>query len=67
MTVVAEGVETHAQLQQLKGMNCDGVQGYLMARPLPAVDFETFMREHAVLVPVEGTEAWRSLAQPVFA
>jgi diguanylate cyclase (GGDEF)-like protein len=47
MTVVAEGVETMAQLKQLKGMNCDEVQGYFLAKPLRASDFERFMRDHS--------------------
>jgi diguanylate cyclase (GGDEF)-like protein len=38
MRVVAEGVETTAQLDRLGELGCDIVQGYLMARPLPAGD-----------------------------
>jgi len=33
--VVAEGVETSAQLQQLQAMQVNKVQGYLMGRPAP--------------------------------
>lgn len=33
--VVAEGVETSAQLHQLRRAGCDYVQGYLVARPMP--------------------------------
>ena len=32
--VVAEGVETEAQLQFLQDMGCDAVQGYLLSRPV---------------------------------
>jgi EAL domain-containing protein (putative c-di-GMP-specific phosphodiesterase class I) len=34
MTVVAEGVETEAQRDELTAIGCDGAQGYLFARPL---------------------------------
>lgn len=36
MGVVAEGVETEAQLQMLRQLGCDTVQGYLLGRPMPA-------------------------------
>jgi diguanylate cyclase (GGDEF)-like protein len=38
MRVVAEGVETTAQLDRLRELGCDTVQGYLLARPLPPGD-----------------------------
>ncbi|MDW8315555.1 MAG: EAL domain-containing protein, partial [Rhodovarius sp.] len=34
--VVAEGVETEEQLRQLHALGCDMVQGFLLARPMPA-------------------------------
>lgn len=36
VNVVAEGVETHAQLEQLRAMGCDRAQGYQFSRPLPS-------------------------------
>ena len=36
MKVVAEGVETQANLEQLASMGCDLAQGYHIARPLPS-------------------------------
>ena len=40
MTVVAEGVETAAQLGILRELGCDEVQGYYISRPLAPQDFE---------------------------
>lgn len=40
MEVVAEGVETSAQARALRELGCDQVQGFLMARPMPAAEFE---------------------------
>ena len=36
MAVVAEGVETEAQLQAVLQLGCDMVQGFHLARPMPA-------------------------------
>ncbi len=38
LTVVAEGVETRAQLDQLRALAVDHVQGFLLGRPAPADD-----------------------------
>ena len=40
LKVVAEGVETDAQRSLLAAMGCDYGQGYLFARPVPALEFE---------------------------
>ena len=34
-TIVAEGVETEAQLLRLREWDCDRIQGYLIGRPMP--------------------------------
>jgi diguanylate cyclase (GGDEF)-like protein/PAS domain S-box-containing protein len=43
--VTAEGVETRAQATFLQAKKCDEVQGFLYAKPLPAADFEDFLRK----------------------
>ncbi len=39
LELVAEGVETSAQLEKLKGLNCDYIQGYLFSKPMNLGDF----------------------------
>jgi len=45
LTLVAEGVETEAQLDYLRARGCDLVQGYLFSKPLPALEAEAFIRQ----------------------
>ena len=46
MEVVAEGVETAAQAEALKRMQCDAIQGYVFARPMPVEEFIRFVNTH---------------------
>jgi diguanylate cyclase (GGDEF)-like protein/PAS domain S-box-containing protein len=43
LQVVAEGVETREQLECLRGLQCDFLQGYLFCRPVPALEFRTLL------------------------
>jgi len=45
MNVVAEGVETEQQLDLLRQLRCDQVQGYLLARPMPVQEASMFLSE----------------------
>lgn len=47
--VVAEGVEEQAQLDKLKDMGCELIQGYYFSKPLPAEEFEELIRKEAEL------------------
>ncbi len=44
MYVVAEGIETPEQVELLRSMNCDAVQGYVFDKPMPIPDFEAKYR-----------------------
>jgi EAL domain-containing protein (putative c-di-GMP-specific phosphodiesterase class I) len=44
LPVLAEGVETKAQLEFLAAESCDEVQGYLMGRPQPIVEYADLIR-----------------------
>ncbi|MEG3438348.1 EAL domain-containing protein [Pannus brasiliensis CCIBt3594] len=44
--VVAEGVETQQQLEILKGLGCERVQGHLISSPLPAPEIARFLAAH---------------------
>lgn len=44
LTVVAEGVETEAQLQRLQAMGCRLVQGYLLSAPAPVDRLDALTR-----------------------
>jgi Amt family ammonium transporter len=48
MQVTAEGIETAAQLEQLKRLGCERGQGYYLSRPLTADRFEDFLRSGAL-------------------
>jgi sensor c-di-GMP phosphodiesterase-like protein len=54
--VVAEGIESHDQLTQLRQLNCEFGQGYYFSRPLPAAEIASYLANSAsgVLNPPTG-------------
>lgn len=46
MNIVQEGVETIEEVETLKALGCDIVQGYYYSKPLMLVDFLSFLEEH---------------------
>lgn len=43
--LLAEGVETKEQVELLKGIGCDQVQGYYYAKPMPEEEFFALLKE----------------------
>jgi diguanylate cyclase (GGDEF)-like protein len=58
LRVVAEGVETSAQLHFLKAHGCDEIQGYLCSTPMPAADISLLLKR----APAE--QLWHVHFQP---
>jgi diguanylate cyclase (GGDEF)-like protein len=51
LSTVAEGVETRSQLDSLRALGCNEVQGYLFARPMPADDLPQWWSGFRGMVP----------------
>jgi diguanylate cyclase (GGDEF)-like protein/PAS domain S-box-containing protein len=47
LSTIAEGVEEQDQLQHLRHLGCDHIQGYYIGKPMPASQFEQFMASHS--------------------
>ena len=45
LNVVAEGVETEEQLNMIKALGCDELQGYIFSQPLSGADFNSLFLE----------------------
>lgn len=51
LTVIAEGAETKEQVDLLKSLGCDQIQGYFFYKALPADDIESLLRAQGVTKP----------------
>jgi EAL domain-containing protein (putative c-di-GMP-specific phosphodiesterase class I) len=56
LKVIAEGIETEAQLALLKQAGCDYGQGFLFSAALPSQDFEAIL-----MADRAGRAGWRGL------
>ncbi len=54
--VVAEGVETEAQLQFLQTAGCGSIQGFLLARPMEGADIPGFIQRTKANCPLPAVE-----------
>ncbi|MDB5805756.1 MAG: hypothetical protein JWN73_3078 [Betaproteobacteria bacterium] len=61
LQVIAEGVDSMAQLEMLASLGCDQVQGFLISRPLPLAEMLALKRDWPGLALLPGTAAEVSL------
>ncbi len=62
LEVIAEGVETEAQLKFLISIGCEKIQGYLLSKPLPAEHAGAFIKNHQPAPKVGRVVIWKSEA-----
>lgn len=48
MESIAEGVDNAKQVEVLRRLHCDVIQGYYFSRPIPKDEYEKFIAEHRV-------------------
>ena len=66
MSIIAEGVETEAQLQFLLNAGCEQFQGYYFSKPLPLEAFEAYVaQQHAKVKRVHPSTARPSGLQAI--
>ena len=67
LAVVAEGVETQAQIDLLLSLGCTTVQGFLLGKPLPAAATAKLLREGVVNPdardPRQSDTSWATILQ----
>jgi diguanylate cyclase (GGDEF)-like protein len=64
LTVVAQGVETREQAEQLRLHACDELQGFYFKRPLPVDEFTQLLRDQATEITYIGKRLGVAVAAP---
>ena len=59
LEVIAEGVETAAQLKFLVSIGCEKIQGYLLSKPLPADLAKAFITGHEPVNEISRVDLWQ--------
>jgi diguanylate cyclase (GGDEF)-like protein len=54
MKVIAEGVETSYQYRFLKNHDCDEIQGFIFAKPMPAAKVPVFLQKNLTQAKIES-------------
>jgi diguanylate cyclase (GGDEF)-like protein len=57
LEVIAEGVETEAQLEFLRNHGCDQVQGFIFSRPLPGQEMKEYLEKEPELMAWTATRS----------
>lgn len=65
MKVVAEGIETEAQLSLLRTLRCEYGQGYLMSKPIAIADVETALIQNKDWFDFKADDPAKSPAGPI--
>jgi len=60
LKVIAEGVETHEQLLYLQEQGCDGIQGFLLRKPMTPDSFKQLLKEEDQMHPHKFTESLKT-------
>jgi diguanylate cyclase (GGDEF)-like protein/PAS domain S-box-containing protein len=54
LEVIAQGVETEAQVALLRSLQCDGVQGYIWSPPVPPDECERLLVRGGISIPARS-------------
>ncbi|HHX56396.1 MAG TPA: bifunctional diguanylate cyclase/phosphodiesterase [Clostridiales bacterium] len=65
MKIIAEGIEDVEQVNFLRKIGCDIVQGFIFSRPMPIENFSGYVENYIPIYPSELTEEQNILMPPL--